>query len=223
MAIKDVSENTVSSKDQLPRTSSRYYLGNPDADLRILIVGNSITRHAPSPEKLGWYGDWGMAASSEEHDFVHRLASMLAEDGKDALIMVRQAATWERGHMNPDALADFLEEERFDPDILVFRIGENVKERENYYEHAKEFISFICKNGKTIITTNVWTNDFMNPLLSELSKDIGASFVDLTAVGGNDELMATGKFEHKGVAMHPGDAGMEYIAKQIFEEIKRII
>ena len=74
----NANENTVSSKNQLPVSSSIYYLGCEDAPKRLLIVGNSITRHAPSA-KLGWFGDWGMAASTKENDFVHVLEKMLEE------------------------------------------------------------------------------------------------------------------------------------------------
>ena len=38
-----------------------------------LILGNSITLHSPCSY---WWGSWGMAASSAEHDFVHILANM---------------------------------------------------------------------------------------------------------------------------------------------------
>ena len=48
----------------------------------MLIVVNSITRHGPNKE-IGWDGDWGMAASCPECDYVHRLFSMLKEDGNN--------------------------------------------------------------------------------------------------------------------------------------------
>ena len=47
-------------------------------DFRILFWGASTTKHPPA-EDIGWSGNWGMAASAEENDYVHKLVSYLEE------------------------------------------------------------------------------------------------------------------------------------------------
>jgi len=42
----------------------------------ILILGNSITYHSENPSN-GWYGNWGMAASSQNKDYAHLLEEKL--------------------------------------------------------------------------------------------------------------------------------------------------
>lgn len=42
----------------------------------VFVVGNSITLHAPAPS-IGWFGDWGMAAPTEDIDFSHIVAATL--------------------------------------------------------------------------------------------------------------------------------------------------
>jgi len=48
-------------------------------DLRIQFWGASTTQHGASPS-LQWFGNWGMAASSEDKDYVHRLVARLEEE-----------------------------------------------------------------------------------------------------------------------------------------------
>ena len=221
--MRSINENTVSSKNQLPRSSARFYIGREDAKKRLLIIGNSITRHAPSPEALGWYGDWGMAASSAENDFVHLLTSYLEKDGIDTLTLVRQVATWERGHANPEALDDFKLENEFNADVLVFRLGENIRELENLEEHILELVKFICPGGKIIFTTTVWQSGKINEVIQSVAERLDCKLIDISAIGKEEKYMAIGKFEHRGVAMHPGDEGMRYIADRIYPALKELL
>ena len=48
-------------------------------DLNVLVWGASLAKHPPA-ENLYWYGNWGMAASKEENDFIHRLVYYLEQE-----------------------------------------------------------------------------------------------------------------------------------------------
>jgi hypothetical protein len=221
--MRNINDNTVSSENQLPRDAWIFYMGSANASKRLLIIGNSITRHGPNTG-IGWDADWGMAASDIDHDYVHLLQSRLTADGKDVLTMVRSASLWERNHAEENHLDDYLKEHEFAADVILFRIGENVlktADMEVFAARLREFLTYINpKKAPIVFTSTVWDSQPRNAVIRELAEEWGMPFIDLTEIGRRDDLMAIGLFEHKGVAMHPGDAGMRYIADAVYPEIK---
>ncbi len=92
---------------------------------RILFLGNSITLHAPAAN-IGWTGNWGMAASSEDKDFVHLLTEQVAKAaGGKPKIIVRNIADFERGLETFDIQERLKEELAFRPELVILAIGEN--------------------------------------------------------------------------------------------------
>ena len=60
-----------------------------DGDIKVLFIGNSITLHGVAPQ-IGWTNRWGMAASSQEKDYVHLVAAGIArETGRKPQLIVK--------------------------------------------------------------------------------------------------------------------------------------
>ena len=142
-----IDENTVESVNQLASSDIVFYMGERNAEKRLLIVGNSITRHGPKKD-IGWNGDWGMAADRPDKDYVHILQRNLEANGKNVFTMVRQGYVWEGNYTRPDILNDFSVEHDFNADIAVFRLGENISrtdlDEKKLYNGLKAFIKHIC-------------------------------------------------------------------------------
>lgn len=219
-----IQDNTVSAVNQMINSSDLYYLGDKDDnDLKVLIVGNSITRHGPSAQ-IGWEHDYGMAASSQEKDYVHVLYNKLCIAGYKPYFMVRQASFWERNYFKDDVLDSYTDETKFNADVLVFRLGENVADvtQDNYDGFVgalDKYVNYITTdNTKRIFTTCFWQYNIVDNAIKQVAQDNG-KVVTLGDLGANDEMRATGLFWHSGVAGHPGDKGMENIAERICNAI----
>lgn len=215
--------NTVPATDQMINSSEVSFLGRPEAPLKILIVGNSITRHGPKAD-IGWNFDWGMAASAPEKDYVHRLYGILTERGKDVYMRIRQASYWERNFKDPACLERFCDEKKFGADLVVFRLGENVEREDVPYlkDAIKEFMGYICPKGAAaIFTTCFWKNEGRDGAIAGAAEELGFSCVDISCT--EDRMMALGQFEHHGVSIHPSDCGMEMIASRLADCIEEVL
>jgi len=234
MAEKDyIKLNTVSSKDQLEDSMYVKTVKRENDVLKVLFVGNSITRHGVK-EDIGWYWDFGMAASCEENDYVHRTVSMLTEKYGPVSFCIAQLATWERDYWHTDEIMEqyYKPARDFGADIIVIRLGENIRDddyrRINVKEYFERLIAFL-KGGTdatVIVTDNFWkrkpipeTGRTINDEFFDVAVENGYVFVKIGDLSDDERTMAIGLFEHHGVSIHPCDYGMEMIAKRIFEAI----
>lgn len=217
--------NTVSSKGQLDFNKFVTFYQN-DGVKKILFVGNSITRHAPNPT-IGWHGDWGMAASCKANDYVHQTVSMLEQKLGKVDYCIAQAAEWERNLLDPDAVFEkyYTPARDFNADIVIIRIGENIKKEDIENSRASEcyakMIRFFSKNcdAQVIVTGSFWKNELRDSVILQAAKLTNSIFVSIADIEQIEGSMALGEFEHKGVAVHPSDFGMKLIAEHVVNSI----
>ncbi|NLX07732.1 MAG: SGNH/GDSL hydrolase family protein [Phycisphaerae bacterium] len=189
----------------------------------VLFFGNSITRHAPAPE-LGWHGDWGMAASAEENDYVHVLMRKLREAKPDLSFAARTIADFERKFWEYDL--ERLADARACPaDLTIFRIGENVDAKEadtrGFGRHFLRLMEYIGPNPEAALCVGSFFNHpSANRQMKEAAAEFGCEYLDISHLDA-DEYKAIGLFEHEGVAAHPCDRGMKAIAEAIWDALKK--
>ena len=218
-------DNTVSSKNQVSISQSVCF--EDRGGKRILFLGNSITKHAPA-ENIGWFNDWGMAASSEDKDYVHRTMAKVWEISPNTSFMIAQIAQWEREYWNENLMNEqYSAVIDFKADIIIMRAIENVRGLDHngysFEDGYKALINKLAKkDAKVVLTNSFWEETQKNEIVKKIASEQNYKLVDV-CIGADDRYTAKGLFEHSGVASHPGDEGMEEIASRIFEEIKEFI
>ena len=218
---KNELDNTVPAEDQLKNIGAVRLEGS--GGVRVLFIGNSITWHGVK-EDIGWYGDYGMAASCQEKDYVHVLRKMIGEKRGRVSTCIAQLAEWERSYTSETVLQEkYAAAKDFSAEIIVVRIGENMPkgsapECKPYFDAMiKYFITDDTK--KVVITDSFWRNDARDTMIREIAEENGYEFCKISDLEGDPAAMAIGQYEHRGVSVHPSDFGMEQIAKRIFERL----
>ena len=196
---------------------------------KILFLGNSITLHPPAPD-IGWTNNWGMAASEEAKDYVHRLTSLITGyTGTVPGIMVRNIADFERNYATYDVEANMAEMFAFAPDLVVLAIGENVsalstEEQKTQFKAAvMRIFNGVLTQSQPIIAVRscFWADAAKDLALSQVCQQAGGLFVDIGALGADESNYARSErtFSNSGVGAHPGDKGMAEIASAIYQTI----
>lgn len=223
-----IKENTVSSKNQLKDSQCVRFENLNGKGKRVLFMGNSITLHG-IVESIGWYNEYGMAASSKDNDYVHILENKINEIIPDSQFCICQVSPWESEYKNGKSKYHIFENAReFDADYIVMRSVENCPiddfDPELYKKELDDLLNYLSKSSKAkiILTTGFWKHPG-DEMIIEYGKDKNLPVVYLGDLGEMDEMKAIGLFEHRGVARHPGDLGMKTIADRIFTELKKIL
>ena len=220
---KDLITNDVPAVGQLRGSDCISFETTENADIKLLFLGNSITRHGKA-ENLGWCGDWGMAASSKENDYVHKLISKFCQKGIKVSVCIANLSDWERTRNMDLLFTKYSSALRFNADYVIVRLGENAcpdKYLSEFELCYGELTDLFSRNGAKIVLTDLfWEYEPFDNFVAELAKARGYAFAEIHDLGNDDEMKAIGKFSHNGVAVHPGDKGMAEIAERIFRVLR---
>ena len=190
----------------------------------ILILGNSIT-YSPANPSGGWNGNWGMAASAEEKDYVHLLAAKFKQSNASSVVRAKNIAAFEVDNttFNFDTELKTYRDQR--PDLLIMRIGENVPSSFDSVAFAKRYQDLLAylkvgnPNLKIVAAGSVWPNrEYANIILSRYSPYVSLTFM------GNDLSNYAYDMQNvsDGIKQHPGDKGMQVIAETIWAKIEAL-
>lgn len=194
--------------------------------VKILFVGNSITRHYPKPE-VGWLNDCGMAASSIEKDYVHLLMDKVYTLDKNASFQIAQVAEYECKFLQqlPNELLKWQKAADYKADIIIMFFGANVPKEyektlnpavtfEEAYEKLRNF--FVGKSNAVVLHSQGF---YIRPKIEEEKKKVSNKY--------GDKYISLEHIIHRedthGMFNHPSDIGMKEIADTFWEHIQKII
>ena len=198
---------------------------------KVLLLGNSITKHGPKAD-IDWTGNWGMAASAEDKDYVHVMVKALeAKTGAKPEVMIKNIADFERAYASYDIVAKLKEPVDFGADLVVLAIGENVPALASADDTSKlqTSVTQLLKAMKgdrqptptILVRSCFWANPAKDAALKKACDDVGGIYVDISALGKDKSLYgrAEREFKNAGVANHPGDKGMAAIADALIKAL----
>ncbi|HPF82619.1 MAG TPA: SGNH/GDSL hydrolase family protein [Bacilli bacterium] len=215
---------------------AKEYLKKCDDDhYNVMYIGNSITRH--DYNNNWWSNDRGMAASTLEKDYVSLVTSAIGE--KQKLPVNKYSynyATWEvQSHDRAEMLPLIKSYLNFKLDLVVIQLGENVSNIDTFESDLEELIEYVKKyapNAQVVAVGDFWVKEARENIKKKVTTKLNIPYADLSPIWNKKEYEAglgttiigkdgtSHKIDHSGVAIHPGDKGMEYIANKVIELIK---
>jgi lysophospholipase L1-like esterase len=198
---------------------------------KILILGDSITHHGPAPQ-LGWAGDWGMAATAADKDYVHQFLAKL-NDARGAGTPAPDVWIFAEGGGKVTDKVPFTGKiSAYQADLALIQLGENDHQAltlESFQQPYEQLIAAIqAGNPKArILCAGVWG---VYPKGSDLTKDnmiraacqkcgatyadLGAAFVDPANRAGSENL-----YTNVALNWHPSDGGMAAYANAFWQAL----
>lgn len=203
-----------------------------DDSFNYLCIGNSISKH---PITNFWWNDNGMAASTLDKDYYHRVVDYLKQNHEKVNSKVVNLSVWEvQSHDRAETL-DFFKPYLSDKlDLVTIQLGENASNIDTFRQDYIELINYVkksCTKAKILIVGDFWEYRDRDEQKKVAALACNVDYVSLEGIKDNKDYFAgmgtvvfdkEGKehiIEHDGVARHPGDKGMEAIAGRIVEQL----
>lgn len=225
-------EEHLPAEEPTPPASQTTYTYSYGQNVSYFAIGNSITVHG---ENEYWWNNIGMSATSIDKDYVHLVAAGIQNITGSVTVNAYNFYPWEvqvDDRAETFTLLDFMLDTQ--PDIISIQLSENVLDMSHYQSDWEELIRYVqnkCPNAQIIIIDDFWYGGDKSTLKKKAADNTGVQFVSLSAIRNNEAYKcglgttvydADGNphiVEHEGVAKHPNDAGMQYIADGILSYI----
>jgi len=207
----------------------------------VLCIGNSITKHPMIPDF--WWGDWGMAATTVNTDYVHLLKAYLSQKHSNVTVEPVSMVGWERNVWSRADQCPVLDPYlATQPDVVVIELGENCTELGNFlfdYVYLINYVKWKSPGSKIVLVgtiTTTWCDpsvEYYKQYAYHICKYAGydIAYVDTSEIMNNPaglsyigELVAGWDFQwhainNISVALHPNDYVMDFIARGINSKI----
>ncbi|SFN48139.1 hypothetical protein SAMN04487831_101366 [Pseudobutyrivibrio sp. UC1225] len=203
-----------------------------DGAYDILAIGNSITVH---PMCSYWWGPWGMAASSIDKDYIHRLQNGLMEKYGTVNLDIVPVQSWETSYSRSKQLKKFDEKLAKSYDLVIIQLGENVSDMSTFKKDFNKLVDYVKTSqpdAKIVVIGDFWYRSGRDAAKKDVAIKQGCDFVDLSEIRGVKKYLPEkgskvlgydGKYHtitKASVLKHPNDLGMEYIANKILEKLQ---
>lgn len=214
-------------------------------EIKVLIIGNSITQHDLDASK-GWLGNWGMAATAEDKDYVHLLKSAIDSEYDNVVFKWKNISDFEKYFYDFSEIdtARFDDLVSYDADIIIAAFGANIKnsqnegdsgfETENTFaaEHYKNIIDHFNPNGDAQVIAGITTLTSADNIavIKAAAESNGYSVVDMSALTATEYTAENYKSASvfganviSGVLSHPGDLGMQEMVSRLLPALKNAV
>jgi hypothetical protein len=197
--------------------------------VRILFLGNSMTSHAPSPD-LGWTGNWGMASSEARLDYAHVTGDLLSDMLKREVdINSINVSYFENAPLaNVNKVAEIVKSAS--PSVLVIFLGDNVaSDPSSIARFGVGYTALLGRfRGANLVLVCVgvwWASKMKDDELRKACSGAGGEFISLGELSLDTRNLARSErfIKVKGVGEHPGDRGMNGIARRIADRLSVLI
>lgn len=203
-----------------------------------VALGNSVTCNEPTADI--WWGNWGMAATTADKDYVHLLSSWLGEQS-DKLVTttVLDFKKWETSKKRTEVLQEYGKYFNEYTDLITIQTGENITEfKDTLGQDCLDLVSYVkekAPNAQILILGELlWPAEDIEAAKMAACQQYGVTFVGMeeflkdyetfyrSAMGAevSGEDGNTHAIVNEAVAAHPNNDGMKCIAQQIEKHIK---
>lgn len=216
--MKDLQKNIVPAENQ---NSGCYFPYGGGDGIKVLFVGNSITKHAPKPE-IGWVKDCGMAASGPDKDYVHLTVEKIKSYDSDMSYSILQVAGFERQFETMDIYSEYKAAIDYKADIIIMFFGANVSKEYDkqtdpkikFGDRYEQLRNALNSHGtaKVFHSEGFYIRSVLNAEKKAVAERLGDTYIELGDIVNREDTH--GQFNH------PSDKGMQEISDLFFKNIE---